>query len=550
MIEPIPQPAARVEVRTEGKVEKVNLDQEGKKLSSKQKKALIEKTKTDPREVLKDVSQLGEKESADEKKLPVAAELKSKILGVVQEIRLGKDIKDLLYIGSGLTGEVYKLTVLKNDEEVTVAVKIGNSVNNVNDVAKEQLTLIKVHDAESKGKYGFGDSEAGYTFKQLGGDLNKNISFMEYIPIDKQIPISEDNGRPLENLSMAIQYAHHIYLLRQANLANFDVKVENLHNIDGQLRITDIGLVSDEKKTLESTGQIKGVLEILSQSVSPDFSKKVIELLRATDRNLIPYAQYSKKNQYEIAEIIRSAEFQKGPAEIKGLILKTLNLLKQGKKPEEMVSKEGYKELLIDVVAIGAIEDLSLPKPLNRLSGLSSEKRVNKLEQYELPPLETSGETKMSPEAIKKLEADFIQSLPKRININNIQYLLTSDEQKKALYESILTLLPYREDDAELQEGLIPNFETFITELRTLDDPKKIGIDDELVSSQYSAMRSIILGLNEKQSSDFSPEDISLIKTKMEAIKKGGSKEEVGELLNEITGKIQPPSTVINSPPL
>ena len=300
MIEPIPQPAARVEVRTEGKVEKVNLDQEGKKLSSKQKKALIEKTKTDPREVLKDVSQLGEKESADEKKLPVAAELKSKILGVVQEIRLGKDIKDLLYIGSGLTGDVYRLTILKigkETKETIVAVKIGNSVNNVNDVAKEQLTLIKVHDAESKGKYGFGDSEAGYTFKRLGGDLNKNISFMEYIPIDKQIPISEDNGRPLENLSMAIQYAHHIYLLRQANLANFDVKVENLHNIDGQLRITDIGLVSDEKKTLESTGQIKGVLEILSQSVSPDFSKKVIELLRATDRNLIPYAQYSKKNQ-------------------------------------------------------------------------------------------------------------------------------------------------------------------------------------------------------------------------------------------------------------
>ena len=290
MIEPIPQPAARVEVRTEGKVEKVNLDQEGKKLSSKQKKALIEKTKTDPREVLKDVSQLGEKESADEKKLPVAAELKSKILGVVQEIGLGKDIKDLLYIGSGLTGEVYKLTVLKNDEEVTVAVKIGNSVNNVNDVAKEQLTLIKVHDAESKGKYGFGDSEAGYTFKRLGGDPNKNISFMEYIPIDKQIPISEDNGRPLENLSMAIQYAHHIYLLRQANLANFDVKVENLHDISGKLRITDIGLVSDEKETLESTGQIKGVLNILGKSVSPDFSNKVLELIKISDHDFIPYS--------------------------------------------------------------------------------------------------------------------------------------------------------------------------------------------------------------------------------------------------------------------
>jgi len=290
MIEPIPQPAARVEVRTEGKVEKVNLDQEGKKLSSKQKKALIEKTKTDPREVLKDVSQLGEKESADEKKLPVAAELKSKILGVVQEIGLGKDIKDLLYIGSGLTGEVYKLTVLKNDEEVTVAVKIGNSVNNVNDVAKEQLTLIKVHDAESKGKYGFGDSEAGYTFKQLGGDPNKNISFMEYIPIDKQIPISEDNGRPLENLSMAIQYAHHIYLLRQANLANFDVKVENLHDISGKLRITDIGLVSNTEEALKSTNQIKGVLNILGKSVSPDFSNKVLELIKISDHDFIPYS--------------------------------------------------------------------------------------------------------------------------------------------------------------------------------------------------------------------------------------------------------------------
>jgi len=290
MIEPIPQPAARVEVRTEGKVEKVNLDQEGKKLSSKQKKALIEKTKTDPREVLKDVSQLGEKESADEKKLPVAAELKSKILGVVQEIGLGKDIKDLLYIGSGLTGEVYKLTVLKNDEEVTVAVKIGNSVNNVNDVAKEQLTLIKVHDAESKGKYGFGDSEAGYTFKRLGGDPNKNISFMEYIPIDKQIPISEDNGRPLENLSMAIQYAHHIYLLRQANLANFDVKVENLHDISGKLRITDIGLVSNTEEALKSTNQIKGVLNILGKSVSPDFSNKVLELIKISDHDFIPYS--------------------------------------------------------------------------------------------------------------------------------------------------------------------------------------------------------------------------------------------------------------------
>ena len=59
-------------------------------------------------------------------------------------------------------------------------------------------------------------------------------------------------------------------------------------------------------------------------------------------------------------------------------------------------------------------------------------------------------------------------------------------------------------------------------------------------------MRSIILGLNGRQRYDFSPEDISLIKTKMEAIKKGGSKEEVEELLNEITGKIQPLERQLN----
>ena len=115
------------------------------------------------------------------------------------------------------------------------------------------------------------------------------------------------------------------------------------------------------------------------------------------------------------------------------------------------------------------------------------------------------------------------------------------------LYDGILNLWS---SDSELKEGLIPNFETFITELRALDDPKKIGINDELIATQYSAMRSIILGLNGKQSSDFSLEDISLIRTKMEAIKKGVSKKEVEGLLNEITGKIQPPSTVINSTPL
>ena len=475
-----------------------------------------------PRQRLKDISKLKENREKIKPERKVNEDLKTKILGVVQKCGLGEDIKDLSYIRCGLTGDVYRLTILKigkETKETIVAVKIGK--NNYS-ASQEQLILVKIAEAETKGKYSLDSDTTPYTFKCFGGDSKENISIMEYIPLSEEVPIIKHTH--LQNLSIAIQYAHHIYLLRQAGLVNPDYKRENLHNIDGQLRITDIGLVSDEKKTLESTGQIKGVLEILSQSASPDFSKKVIELLRATDRNLIPYAQYSKKNQYEIAEIIRSAEFQKGPAEIKGLILKTLNLLKQGKKPEEMVSKEGYKELLIDVVAIGAIEDLSLPKPLNRLSGLSSEKRVNKLEQYELPPLETSGETKMSPEAIKKLEADFIQSLPKRININNIQYLLTSDEQKKALYESILTLLPYREDDAELQEGLIPNFETFITELQLLDDPKKIGIDDELIATQYSAMRSIILGLNGKQSSDFSPDDLALIKSKMEAIKKGGSK--------------------------
>lgn len=202
------------------------------------------------------------------------------------------------------------------------------------------------------------------------------------------------------------------------------------------------------------------------------------------------------------------------------------------------------------MVALSEVESIKIPKALLGIKKLGIDKIVNKLEQYELPPLETSGETKMSSEAIKKLETDFIQSLPKRININNIQYLLTSDEQKKALYESILTFSSHREGDTNLQENFIPNFETFITELRALDDPKKIGINDELIATQYSAMRSIILGLNGKQSSDFSLEDISLIRTKMEAIKKGVSKKEVEGLLNEITGKIQPPSTVINSTPL
>ena len=133
-----PVQPVRVETKPVGKVEKVKPQK--KELSSKQKKTLSEKIKSDPRGVLKDVSKLGEKESVDEKKVPVAVELKNKILGVVQEIGLGKDIKDLSYIGRGQTGEVYKLTVLKNGEEVTVAVKIGNSVNNVGDIAKEQLT--------------------------------------------------------------------------------------------------------------------------------------------------------------------------------------------------------------------------------------------------------------------------------------------------------------------------------------------------------------------------------------------------------------------------
>lgn len=536
----------QVDAKPAGKVEEVK----PKKLSSEQKITLIKKTKTDPRGVLKDVSKLGEKESGDEKKVPVAAELKNKILGVVKEIGLGKDIKDLSYIGRGQTGEVYKLTVLKNGEEVTVAVKIGNSVNNVGDIAKEQLTLIKVHDAESKEKYGLGDSETGYTFKRLGGDSNKNVSFMEYIPIDEQIPISEDNGRPLENLSMAIQYAHHIHLLRQADLANLDVKLENLHNINGKLRITDIGLVSNTEEALKSTNQKKGVLNILGISVSPDFSNKVLKLIKISDRDFIPYSQYSQGKKYEISQIIKSEEFQKGPAEIRGLILKSLNLLKQEKKPEELVSKEGYEELLLDMVALSEVKSINIPKALKGIKKQDKLERISKLEQHELPPLETSSETIISSETIKKLESAFVQSLPKRIDIGKVDFLLLNDQQKKALYGSILPFSSLKVGDSELKESLIPNFETFITKLQSLDDPKKIGFEDELVSSQYLAMRSTILGLNGKQSSDFSPEDISLIKTKMNAIKNGKNKEEVEGLLREIAGKIQPPSTVINSTPL
>jgi hypothetical protein len=483
----------RVEAKPASNVEKVK--PEGKKLSSKQKKTLTEKTKTDPRGVLKDVSKLGEKESVDEKKVPVAVELKNKILGVVQEIGLGKDIKDLSYIGRGQTGEVYKLTVLKNGEEVTVAVKIGNSVNNLGDIAKEQLTLIKVHDAEYKGKYGLGDSETGYTFKRLGGDdSNKNVSFMEYIPIDEQIPISEDNGRPLENLSMAIQYAHHIHLLRQADLANLDVKVENLHNINGKLRITDIGLVSNTEEALKSTNQKKGVLNILGKSVSPDFSNKALELIKISDRDFISYSQYSQSKKYEISQIIKSEEFQKGPVEIRGLILKTLNLLKQERNPEEMVSKEGYEELLLDMVALNKVEDVQLPTSLSELrKKVLMEQRIEKLAKYELPLFETTDQ--MSPEKLKELELAFVNKLPKSINIGSIQFLNLSNEQKKALYPSILLL---SSKDIRLKEDFVPDFETFITKLRALDDPKKIGIDDELMVSQYSAMRSIILGLNGK----------------------------------------------------
>jgi len=186
------------------------------------------------------------------------------------------------------------------------------------------------------------------------------------------------------------------------------------------------------------------------------------------------------------------------------------------------------------------------PKPKKSSEG--GKKKVKSQDQQKIePPAKIADQISPEAEARKKLELVFVKTLIKNIDPKKIDYLLLDDIRKKALFQSVL---PLWKDDVELQEGLIPNFETFITELRTLDDPKKIGIDNELIATQYSAMRSIILGLNEKQSSDFSPEDISLIKTKMEAIKKGGSKEEVGELLNEITGKIQPPSTVINSPPL
>ena len=205
-----------------------------------------------PRQTLRDISNHGETKSIDKEKGPITQELKNKILGVVQECGLGKDIKDLSYIGKGLTGEVYRLTVLKNGKETIVAVKIGR--NNFLS-SQEQLNLVEIAKAETTGKYSLEKNATPYTFRRFGGDSKENISIMEYIPLSEEVPIIEYTH--LQNLSIATQYAHHIYLLRQAGLVNPDYKRENLHNIDGQLRITDIGLVSGEKETLESTKQIR-----------------------------------------------------------------------------------------------------------------------------------------------------------------------------------------------------------------------------------------------------------------------------------------------------
>ena len=170
------------------------------------------------------------------------------------------------------------------------------------------------------------------------------------------------------------------------------------------------------------------------------------------------------------------------------------------------------------------------PKPKKSSEG--GKKKVKSQDQQKIePPAKIADQISPEAEARKKLELVFVKTLIKNIDPKKIDYLLLDDIRKKALFQSVL---PLWKDDAELQEGLIPNFETFITELQLLDDPKKIGIDDELIATQYSAMRSIILGLNGKQSSDFSPDDLALIKSKMEAIKKGGSKGELLTLMTDI----------------
>lgn len=107
----------------------------------------------------------------------------------------------------------------------------------------------------------------------------------------------------------------------------------------------------------------------------------------------------------------------------------------------------------------------------------------------------------------------------------------------EALYGagSIVKWSNTNKEDVQLKNNLVPYFKTFIARLQLLDDPKKAGVKDELMAAKYFAMRSIILSFNGKQISDFSTKESILIQNGMGAIGKEANKEEIENLLKEIT---------------
>lgn len=100
--------------------------------------------------------------------------------------------------------------------------------------------------------------------------------------------------------------------------------------------------------------------------------------------------------------------------------------------PEELVSKNGYEELLLDLVALGNAKGIELPKPLGELrEKISREQRLEKLADYNPPTyeiFETSGD--ISPEKIKEMESYFVQRLPQIISTDPAFFFWMKQEER------------------------------------------------------------------------------------------------------------------------
>ena len=248
------------------------------------------------------------------------------------------DVKVEGYISEGGFGFVYLVHITNaNDKGVAeyMAVKVQKSKNVVTviqSVENEYVMANTLREAERKGEFAVTTSDR-YTVKPYLIDKDNHVIFEELL-----ISKSDTSGSPGLTVRQAYQYGHREYLLRQNGLFEQDKVFDAIYTIDDTLRFVDPGSYSQEPyQPIAVNAQF---LEYVARAFYPKSESTIRDVL------------IFSTNEDRRSLLLQSLQFTSLPKVFQYQVLVML-----GRIPsisiEEAANVENYRELLLDMLAVG-----------------------------------------------------------------------------------------------------------------------------------------------------------------------------------------------------